>query len=63
MHKWSKIKSIKTVGDPIGPKKNKHKTPINSLSIAAPLGVNALKSGKISRELVLVEILGIIVIC
>jgi hypothetical protein len=27
-----------------------HKTPINALSIAAPLGVNALKSGKISRE-------------
>jgi hypothetical protein len=30
-----------------------HKTPINALSIAAPLGANALESGKISRELVL----------
>jgi hypothetical protein len=32
-----------------------HKTPINALSIAAPLtiSVNALESGKISRELVL----------
>jgi hypothetical protein len=30
-----------------------HKAPINALSISAPLGVNALESGKISRELVL----------
>jgi hypothetical protein len=30
-----------------------HETPIDTLSIAAPLGVNAMKSGKISRELVL----------
>jgi hypothetical protein len=30
-----------------------HKTPINALSIAAPVGVNALVSDKISRELVL----------
>jgi hypothetical protein len=44
--------SNQTVGDPIGPKQT-HKTPITTLSAAAPLGVNALKSGKISRELVL----------
>jgi hypothetical protein len=36
----------------MGPKKT-HKTPIKALSITAPHGVNALKSGKISRELVL----------
>jgi hypothetical protein len=52
-HKWSKINSIKTnCRRPHRPKKT-HKPPINALSIAGPLGVNALESGKISRKLVL----------